>query len=68
MCAQCSGPHEQRSSEIEGGVVEKVWGKGVSEKEGAEKEQKPIAEDKLETNPNQLSLIAFDSSGEVGQS
>lgn len=48
--------------------MEKVWGKGVSEKEGAEKEQKPIAEDKLETNPNQLSLIAFDSSGEVGQS
>lgn len=34
-------------------------------KKREEKEEKPMAEDKLETNPDQLALIVFDSSGEV---
>lgn len=49
-----------------GGAVEKVWGRGVSKKRVGRKELRPTGEDKLETNPDQLTLIAFDSSGEVG--
>lgn len=48
------------------GAVQKVWGRGVNKVKGGEKEQTPTGEDKLKTNPDQLSLIAFDSSGEVG--
>lgn len=43
-------------------------GEGRQSKEDEEQEQKPIAEDKLERSPDQLTLIAFDSSGEGGQS
>lgn len=49
-----------------GGAVEKVWGRGVSKKRVGRKEWRPTGEDKLETNLDQLTLIAFDSSGEVG--
>lgn len=42
-------------------------GEGRRENDDEEREWKPTAA-KLETSPDQLTLIAFDSSGEVGQS
>jgi hypothetical protein len=43
-----------------------VWGRGVS-KERVGGRIEAVGEGELERDPRQLTLIAFDSSGEVGQ-